>query len=103
MRACVNVKLEDFASSSIIALGTLKAFDPDGRVTLRMDSGKDVSFDPQKMPHFDHGYAVTSQSVQGLTSQHVWSTLIRRFIRAHQWTFRVRLCLTGIARCSDLY
>jgi hypothetical protein len=27
-------------------LGTLKSFDQDGRITLRMDSGKDVSFDP---------------------------------------------------------
>lgn len=50
-------------------LGTLKSFDPDGRITLRMDSGRDISFDPEEMRHFDHGYAVTSHSSQGLTSR----------------------------------
>jgi ATP-dependent exoDNAse (exonuclease V) alpha subunit len=30
-----------------------------------------VTFDPDKMRHFDHGYAVTSHSSQGLTSERV--------------------------------
>jgi ATP-dependent exoDNAse (exonuclease V) alpha subunit len=52
-------------------LGTLNSFGSDGRITLRMDSGKNVSFDPKEMRHFDHGYAVTSHSSQGLTSARV--------------------------------
>jgi hypothetical protein len=52
-------------------LGTLNSFGSDGRITLRMDNGKDVSFDPREMRHCDHGYAVTSHSSQGLTSERV--------------------------------
>ena len=50
-------------------MGTLKSFDPNGGITVRMDSGKEVSFDPRQMRHFDHGYAITSHSSQGLTSR----------------------------------
>jgi ATP-dependent exoDNAse (exonuclease V) alpha subunit len=42
-------------------------------MTLDMDSGKEVSFDPRQMRHFDHGYAVTSYSSQGLTSERVFA------------------------------
>jgi ATP-dependent exoDNAse (exonuclease V) alpha subunit len=61
-------------------LGTLKSFDAEGRITLRMDSGKEVAFDPKEMRHFDHGYAITSHSSQGLTSERVlvnMDTLLR--------------------------
>ena len=36
-----------------------------------MDSGREVSFDPQQFRHIDHGYAVTSHSSQGLTVDRV--------------------------------
>ena len=52
-------------------LGTLKSFDPEGRITLRMDSGKEILFDPQKMRHIDHGYALTSHSSQEIGRAHV--------------------------------
>jgi conjugative relaxase-like TrwC/TraI family protein len=78
-------------------LGTLKAFDPDGRVTLRMDSGKDVSFDPQKMRHFDHGYAVTSQSAQGLTSQRV---LVNMDTEVHPELINGRFAYVSVSRGS---
>src|SRR6185503_19879014 len=39
------------------------------RVTL--DSGREVTFDPQQFRHIDHGYAVTSHSSQGLTVDRV--------------------------------
>jgi hypothetical protein len=38
---------------------------------VKMDNGKSVSFDTQRMRHFDHGYAVTSHSSQGLTAERV--------------------------------
>ncbi len=42
-------------------------------ITVRMDGKEEriVSFDPAKMRHFDHGYAVTSHSSQGLTEGRV--------------------------------
>jgi ATP-dependent exoDNAse (exonuclease V) alpha subunit len=52
-------------------LGTVKRINRDGQLSVRMDSGKIVSFDPAEMRHFDHGYAVTSHSSQGLTADRV--------------------------------
>ncbi len=39
----------------------------DGRLSLKMDDGRAVEFDPAAHPHLDHGYAVTSHSSQGQT------------------------------------
>ena len=55
-------------------LGTVQQIDRD-QLTVKMDSGKSVSFDPNQMRHFDHGYAVTSHSSQGLTSERVMVNL----------------------------
>ena len=42
-------------------LGTINQIEPEHlRVTL--DSGREVTFDPQQFRHIDHGYAVTSHS-----------------------------------------
>jgi hypothetical protein len=43
-------------------LGTITAIDESGKMTLRLDSGRDLRIDPQRHPHLDHGYAVTSYS-----------------------------------------
>jgi ATP-dependent exoDNAse (exonuclease V) alpha subunit len=52
-------------------LGTVQQIEKGGQLTVKMDSGKSVSFDAQQMRHFDHGYAVTSHSSQGLTAERV--------------------------------
>ncbi len=52
-------------------LGTIQSFTDDGRMTLKMDSGRSVSFDPREYPHLDDGYAVTSHSSQGQTADRV--------------------------------
>jgi ATP-dependent exoDNAse (exonuclease V) alpha subunit len=52
-------------------LGTLIRIDESGQLSVHMDSGKVVSFDAKEMRHFDHGYAVTSHSSQGLTAERV--------------------------------
>jgi conjugative relaxase-like TrwC/TraI family protein len=78
-------------------LGTLKSFDPDGRITLRMDSGRDVSFDPKVMRHFDHGYAVTSHSSQGLTSQRV---LVNMDTEVHPELINARFAYVSVSRAS---
>ena len=56
-------------------LGTVKQIAKDGRLTVKMDNGKSVSFDANLMRHFDHGYAVTSHSSQGLTAERVMVNL----------------------------
>ena len=43
----------------------------DGRMSLRMDDGRNVQIDSAKHPHLDHGYAVTSHSSQGQTADRV--------------------------------
>ncbi len=54
-------------------LGTIQQIGEDGKISVRMDGNKDriVRFDSNEMRHLDHGYAVTSHSSQGLTSERV--------------------------------
>jgi conjugative relaxase-like TrwC/TraI family protein len=52
-------------------LGTLQDIAPNGTMRLRLDSGREMAFDPQRHPHLDHGYAVTSYSAQGQTADRV--------------------------------
>lgn len=79
-------------------LGTLKSFDEGGRMTLRMDNGKEVSFDPKEMRHFDHGYAVTSHSSQGLTSQRV---LVNMDTEVHPELINARFAYVSVSRASQ--
>src|SRR5204863_6562056 len=43
----------------------------DEEMTLKLDGGREVSFDPDHFRHVDHGYAVTSHSSQGTTVDRV--------------------------------
>jgi len=52
-------------------LGTVEAIGQDGRLSLKLDGGRDVHLDPREHPHLDHGYAVTSHSSQGQTAERV--------------------------------
>jgi conjugative relaxase-like TrwC/TraI family protein len=52
-------------------LGTITAIDDSRGMALRLDSGRDLRIDPQRHPHLDHGYAVTSYSGQGQTADRV--------------------------------
>ena len=52
-------------------LGTIESVAPDGAMRLKLDSGREMNFDPQRHPHLDHGYAVTSHSSQGQTADRV--------------------------------
>lgn len=79
-------------------LGTLKSFDDNGRITLRMDNGRDVSFDPREMRHFDHGYAVTSHSSQGLTSERV---LVNMDTEVHPELINGRFVYVSVSRASQ--
>ena len=52
-------------------LGTVENIVPDGAMRLKLDSGRSINFEPQRHPHLDHGYAVTSHSSQGQTAERV--------------------------------
>jgi ATP-dependent exoDNAse (exonuclease V) alpha subunit len=52
-------------------LGTVERIDSDGRLRLKMDSGREAEFNAQQHPHLDYGYAVTSYSSQGQTADRV--------------------------------
>jgi conjugative relaxase-like TrwC/TraI family protein len=79
-------------------LGTLQSFNDQGRIQLRMDSGKDISFDPREMRHFDHGYAVTSHSSQGLTAERV---LINMDTKVHPELINGRFAYVSVSRASQ--
>jgi ATP-dependent exoDNAse (exonuclease V) alpha subunit len=52
-------------------LGTIEAIEANGRLRVRLDSGRRIAFSVDAYPHLDHGYAVTSHSSQGLTADRV--------------------------------
>jgi conjugative relaxase-like TrwC/TraI family protein len=52
-------------------LGTVQGIDQNGRLSLKMDGGRQIQLDPRLHPHLDHGYAVTSHSSQGQTADRV--------------------------------
>ena len=52
-------------------LGTIESIGGDGRLHLKMDGGRAVELDPNRHPHLDYGYAVTSHSSQGQTADRV--------------------------------
>ena len=52
-------------------LGTVEGIGQDGRMSLKMDGGREIELDLVKNPHLDHGYAVTSYSSQEQTADRV--------------------------------
>jgi conjugative relaxase-like TrwC/TraI family protein len=52
-------------------LGAISNFQRAGRLTLKMDSGRSLQIDPNRHPHLDYGYAMTSHSSQGQTANRV--------------------------------
>lgn len=52
-------------------IGTITAIDESGRMAIRLETGRDLQINPQRHPHLDHAYAVTSYSGQGQTADRV--------------------------------
>ena len=80
-------------------LGTLQQIGDDGAITIRMDGSKDrtVTFVPREMRHFDHGYAVTSHSSQGLTAERV---LVNMDTDVHPELISSRFAYVSVSRAS---
>jgi hypothetical protein len=51
-------------------LGTITKIDQ-GEFSISLNAGRVVAFNPERFPHLDHGYAVTSYSSQGKTMDRV--------------------------------
>ena len=78
-------------------LSTIEQITRDGQLAVRMDNGKAVSFDANEMRHFDHGYAVTSHSSQGLTAERV---LVNIDTGVHPDLINNRFAYVSISRAS---
>jgi conjugative relaxase-like TrwC/TraI family protein len=80
-------------------LGTVVSLE-DGQMTLRMDgkSARPVTFDTAEFRQFDHGYAVTSHSSQGLTAGRVLAHIDTDSSRG---LINDRLAYVAISRASD--
>ena len=65
-----------------------------------MDGEKErtVSFDAAQMRHFDHGYAVTSHSSQGLTTDRV---LVNMDTTVHPELINTRFAYVSVSRASQ--
>src|SRR6185437_6904514 len=80
-------------------LGTVEQIDDDGKISVRMGGSKDriVRFDANQMRHFDHGYAVTSHSSQGLTAERV---LVNMDTEVHPDLINNRFAYVSVSRAS---
>jgi hypothetical protein len=85
----LGVANRDLAAIESIAL--------DGRVSARLDSNRQVEFSVQEHRHFDHGYAVTSHSSQGLTAERV---LVNADTGVHPDLLNSRFGYLSISRAS---
>jgi len=79
-------------------LAVIDSIRPDGHISSRLDSGRQIEFDAAVHRHFDHGYAVTSHSAQGLTAERV---LINADTGAHPDLLNSRFGYVAISRASD--
>jgi conjugative relaxase-like TrwC/TraI family protein len=80
-------------------LGTIQRIGTDGTITVRMDGSKKktITFNPKEIRHFDHGYAVTSHSSQGLTSERVLANIDTE---VHPELINSRFAYVSVSRAS---
>jgi ATP-dependent exoDNAse (exonuclease V) alpha subunit len=78
-------------------LAAVESISPDGRISARLDSNRQIEFDAREHRHFDHGYAVTSHSSQGLTAERV---LVNADTGVHPDLLNSRFGYVSISRAS---
>jgi conjugative relaxase-like TrwC/TraI family protein len=80
-------------------LGTITEI-KENQISVRMDGKKErtINFDPSAFRQFDHGYAVTSHSAQGLTAGRVLAHFDTDSSRS---LINARLAYVAISRASD--
>ena len=78
-------------------LGTIATIG-DEELTVKLDDGREVTFDNEKFRHIDHGYAVTSHSSQGTTVDRV---LINADTRESQMLLNDRMGYVAVSRARE--
>jgi len=78
-------------------LAVIEAIHPDGRISARLDNNRQIEFNTSEHRHFDHGYAVTSHSSQGLTAERV---LVHADTSVHPDLLNSRFAYVSISRAS---
>jgi conjugative relaxase-like TrwC/TraI family protein len=78
-------------------LAIIQAIHPDGRLSARLDNNRQIEFNAREHRHFDHGYAVTSHSSQGLTAERV---LVHADTKVHPDLLNSRFGYVAISRAS---
>jgi len=78
-------------------LAVIESISADGRVSARLDNNRNIEFNPTDHRHFDHGYAVTSHSAQGLTAERV---LIHADTSVHPDLLNSRFAYVSVSRAS---
>jgi ATP-dependent exoDNAse (exonuclease V) alpha subunit len=78
-------------------LASVESISPDGRISARLDNDHQIEFDATEHRHFDHGYAVTSHSSQGLTAERV---LVNADTGVHPDLLNSRFGYVSISRAS---
>jgi ATP-dependent exoDNAse (exonuclease V) alpha subunit len=78
-------------------LAVIESIAPDGRLAARLEDNRQLEFDPADHRHFDHGYAVTSHSAQGLTAERV---LIHADTGVHPDLLNSRFGYVAVSRAS---
>jgi conjugative relaxase-like TrwC/TraI family protein len=79
-------------------LATIQAISSEGRISVLLDDHRRIQFNSSEYPHFDHGYAVTSHSAQGLTAERV---LIHAQTNVHPDLINSRFGYVAISRASQ--
>ncbi len=80
-------------------LGTIASID-NGQMTVRLDGKqpREITFDTTRFRQFDHGYAVTSHSFQGLTADRVLANIDTESSRM---LINTRLAYVAVSRASE--
>jgi len=78
-------------------LAAIESIAPDGRISALLDNNRQVEFNAQEHRHFDHGYAVTSHSSQGLTAERV---LVNADTGVHPDLLNSRFGYVSVSRAS---
>jgi ATP-dependent exoDNAse (exonuclease V) alpha subunit len=78
-------------------LAVIESIMPDGRISARLEGGRQIEFSSAEHRHFDHGYAVTSHSAQGLTAERV---LIHADTSVHPELLSSRFGYVAVSRAS---
>jgi conjugative relaxase-like TrwC/TraI family protein len=78
-------------------LAVIESITPAGQVTARLDNNREIKFSAGDHRHFDHGYAVTSHSSQGITANRV---LVHADTSIHPDLLNSRFGYVSISRAS---